>query len=246
MLITAYPLTWPPTSQRTPNNKRASASYRTGFAKARDDLLNELRLSGADSVIISSGIPLRKDGLPCASFREPLDPGIVVYFRGKGQSYALCCDAWDRVKDNLRAIGEYVSALRAILNCRVSPLQPILAKHKIEDYVLQRPDVQSESAKKQRASSSSNSNKKRSQKRQKQQRQKTWEEAKKTNSTSSSTSSEWRQVLGVTRDADFATVRAAYRGAARVYHPDGGIYPNSEKMKAINLAFEQAKLEYGK
>ncbi|MFN6572329.1 J domain-containing protein [Dendronalium sp. ChiSLP03b] len=55
----------------------------------------------------------------------------------------------------------------------------------------------------------------------------------------------WREVLGVARDADFDAVRTAYRAAAKIYHPDG-IYPNPEKMIAINLAFEQAKLEYGK
>jgi hypothetical protein len=228
MLITAYPLTWPPTSQqRTPSNKRASASYRAGFAKARDNLLDELRLFGADNVVISSDIPLRKDGLPYASFKEPADPGIGVYFRIKGQSYALCCDVWDRAKDNLRAIGEYISALRVIRNCRVSPLQPILIKHKIEDYILQRPDVRSESKKK-RPTGSSKSDKSK----------------QKTQSSQQSTPLNWREILGVARDADFAKVRAAYYACAKIYHPDSGTLPDSEHMKAVNIAFEQAKLEY--
>ncbi|MEH2152088.1 J domain-containing protein [Nostoc sp.] len=234
MLITGYPLAWPPTSQRTPSSKRASASYRAGFAKARNDLLDELRLFGTDNVVISSDIPQRMDGLPYASFKEPSDPGISVYFRIKGQSYALCCDAWDRAKDNLRAIGEYISALRVIRNCRVSPLQPILAKHKIEDYVLQRPDVCSEPNKKQTSSSRSKS---RSQ-------QKT-QSSQRSQAPQQSTSLSWQEVLGVASSANFATVKTAYRAAVRVYHPDGGIYPDLEKMKAINLAFEQAKLEHG-
>ncbi|MEH2086863.1 hypothetical protein [Nostoc sp.] len=83
MLITASPLTRPPTKGRTHSSKRDSATYRAGFAKARDDLLNELRLFGADNVVISSDIPLRKDGLPYASFKKPLDLGISVYFRIK-------------------------------------------------------------------------------------------------------------------------------------------------------------------
>ncbi len=88
MLITAYPLTWPPSKKRTLLSKRALASYRAGFVKARDEALNELRLLGADGdIIISSNIPLRKDGLPSASFKEPLDPGISVYFRVAKQSY---------------------------------------------------------------------------------------------------------------------------------------------------------------
>ena len=236
MLVTAYPLTWPLTSQRTPSNKRISATYRVGFAKARDDLLDELRLFGADKIVISSEIPLRNDGLPYASFKEPLDPGISVYFRIKEQSYALCCDAWDKAKDNLRAIGEYISALRVIRNCRVSSIAPILTKHKIEDYVLKRPDVRSESKKKRPTDSSKSDRQSKSRSQQKTQ----------SSSQQQSTPLAWREVLGVAKEADFATVRAAYRAAARVYHPDSGILPDLEKMKAVNTAFEKAKLEYGK
>ncbi|MBN3875282.1 J domain-containing protein [Nostoc sp. JL23] len=237
MLITAYPLAWPPTSQRTPSSKRASATYRAGFAKARDDLLDELRLFGADNVVISSDIPLRKDGLPYASFKEPSDPGIGVYFRIKGQSYVICCDAWDRAKDNLRAIGEYISALRVIRNCRVSSIAPIVFKHKIEDYVLQRPDVRSE-PKRKRSTGSSKSDKSKSRS------QKKTQSSQQPQAPKQSTTLTWREVLGVACDVDFATVRAAYYACAKIYHPDSGTLPDSERMKAVNIAFEQAKLEY--
>ncbi|MEH1778910.1 MAG: hypothetical protein V7K67_32240 [Nostoc sp.] len=50
-----------------------------------------------------------KYGLPYASFKEPDDPGISIFFRIKGQSYAICSDVWDRVKDNLRAITEAIA-----------------------------------------------------------------------------------------------------------------------------------------
>ncbi|QKQ75555.1 J domain-containing protein [Nostoc sp. TCL240-02] len=241
MLITAYPLAWPPSQKRTPGDKRTSASYRVGFAKARDDLLDELRLSSADDVVISSNIPLRKDGKPLASFKEPIDPGIAVYFRSKGQSYVVCCDAWDKVKNNLRAIGEYISALRAIVNCQVSSVLPVLAKHAIENYVLRESGQPKSKSKK---PSSSNSKKRKSQDSKSQQQPHT--ETKSRPHAKATASLGWREILGVPHESDFATVRSAYYGAARVHHPDGGIFPNEEKMKAINQAFEQAKLEYGK
>ncbi|MEH1902486.1 MAG: J domain-containing protein [Nostoc sp.] len=240
MLITAYPLTWLLTSQqRTPKLKRASATYSVGFAKARDDLLDELRLSSADDVVISSNIPLRKDGLPYASFNEPLDPGIAVYFRGNGQSYVICCDAWDKAKDNLRAIGQYISALRMMLSCRVSSIAPILAKHKIQDYVLKCPDVRSE-PKKKRPTDSSKSNKRSKSRSQ----QKTQSSSQQSQAQQQSASNTWREVLGVPYGADFATVRSAYYACAKIYHPDSGTRPDSERMKATNIAFEKAKLEY--
>ncbi|NWF58983.1 MAG: DnaJ domain-containing protein [Fischerella sp.] len=112
--IEAYPLTWPVTSPRTLESKRKEAKFEVGFSVARDHLLNELRLLEAKNVIISSNVPLRKDGLPYANFREPADPGVAVYFNLKKKSYVLACDQWSRVKDNLRAIGLHVNALRGM------------------------------------------------------------------------------------------------------------------------------------
>jgi hypothetical protein len=244
MLITAYPLTWPPHLPRTPNNKRSLASYRAGFVKARDELLNELRLFGADDVVISSNIPLRKDGLPGANFKEPPDPGISVYFRIAKQSHAICCDAWDKVKDNLRAIGEHIAALRMIRNCRVTPVELFLAEYAIKSYILKL----SQQAKSKKKSSSSRSDKKRDT-RSRQQRTKAKSESDRSsppNASQQHTSVDWRGALGVVRGADFDIVRSAYHRAAKIYHPDSGSHPDSEKMKAINIAFENAKLEYGK
>ncbi|PHM09207.1 J domain-containing protein [Nostoc sp. 'Peltigera malacea cyanobiont' DB3992] len=65
-------------------------------------------------MVISSNVQLRRDGLPYATFREPDDPGVAVYFRIKKKNYALCCDRWLKVKDNLRAIGLHIAAMRGM------------------------------------------------------------------------------------------------------------------------------------
>lgn len=62
--ISAHPLTRAIIYPRIPQHKREAAKFEVSFAVARDDLMRELRLLGAKNVIISSNVPLRKDGLP--------------------------------------------------------------------------------------------------------------------------------------------------------------------------------------
>ena len=51
------------------------------------------------------------------------------------------------------------------------------------------------------------------------------------------------QVLGVARDADGATIKAAYRKLAMEFHPDrnGGCKENEDKFKAVSAAYECLK-----
>lgn len=125
--ISAYPLAWATIYPRTPQHKRETARFEVGFSVARDDLLNELRLLGAKNLVISSNVPLRRDGLPYAHFREPDDPGVAVYFSIKGKNYSLCCDRWLLVKDNLRAIGLHITAMRGMERWGVGSVEQALA-----------------------------------------------------------------------------------------------------------------------
>ena len=113
-MIEPFPLNWIPEKQRTPSNKRKRSQFQVNFAKARNDLLGELKRLKATNIVISSNVETRQDGLPKASFKEPEDPGIAVYFRSFKKEYALSCDRWDKVKDNVRAIGKHIKALRGI------------------------------------------------------------------------------------------------------------------------------------
>ena len=109
-----YPLSWPTGWPRTKPLKREKAKFEVSFAKARDELLDELMRLGAYSVIISSNIPVKRDGLPYASYKEPSDPGVAVYFRLGKKSTVVACDRWLMVRDNLRAIGLHIAAMRGI------------------------------------------------------------------------------------------------------------------------------------
>lgn len=109
-----YPLHWPTGWPRTKPLKREKAKFEVSFAKARDELLDELMRLGAGGVVISSNIPVKRDGLPYASYKEPTDPGVAVYFRLGQKSTVLACDRWLMVRDNLRAIGLHIAAMRGI------------------------------------------------------------------------------------------------------------------------------------
>jgi hypothetical protein len=121
-MIEAYPLAWPPGRPRTPSHKRVPSNFDTSFARARDQLLREIKIlvratrtPTSREVIVSTNIPVRMDGLPYAlRAGRLLDPGVAVYFDYAGQARAFACDRWTAVEDNLHAICKTIDALRGI------------------------------------------------------------------------------------------------------------------------------------
>src|SRR5688572_3773423 len=116
--VEGYPLCWPVGWPRREPYMRESSPYQVDFAKARDELLRELRLAGARDIVISSNVPLRRDGLPLAGMAEPKDPGVAVYFTNR-KKLPSCIpnDHWRTVRENLRGIGHAVIALRMLERC---------------------------------------------------------------------------------------------------------------------------------
>jgi hypothetical protein len=108
----AHPLQWPAGKPRTRNPEHSR--FRSNFVKTRDELLREIRLIGGALPVISTNMPLRRDGLPLAARRLPDDKGVAVYFSLKGQPLCFACDRWDAVEDNMQAIRRTIEALRGI------------------------------------------------------------------------------------------------------------------------------------
>ncbi len=108
-----YPLAWPEDWKRTRNRQRSR--YTTTFIKARDELVKDVRLLGARKSVITSNMGLRNDGLPLASQRNQDDPGVALWWIDRrGELRAMACDQWDRVHDNVRALGLSVAAIRSL------------------------------------------------------------------------------------------------------------------------------------
>ncbi|WP_423820877.1 hypothetical protein V5738_11090 [Salinisphaera sp. SPP-AMP-43] len=130
--IQRYPLQWPATRPRTPGHEREVARFgkrnsagwgnkSLSIAEARDRVLSELDKITPhgkawrvppDSIVISTNVPTRRDGLPYSNAREPDDPGVCVYFTIDGEDRCAPCDKWTRVADNLAAIAKNIEADR--------------------------------------------------------------------------------------------------------------------------------------
>ena len=80
-------------------------------------VLDELERMGVDrqDVIISTNVRTRLDGLPRSGEREPDDPGAAVYWQTPKEGMrSMAIDRYDRVADNLAALGATLEAMRAI------------------------------------------------------------------------------------------------------------------------------------
>lgn len=112
--VQAYPLSWPSVWKRTPAAQRKLSQFADrSLAKAIDFMLDELRLLRAKNPVISTNVPLRKDGLPRSSGVGRInDVGVAVYFVLNGKPKVLACDKWMQVEDNLWAIGKHIESIR--------------------------------------------------------------------------------------------------------------------------------------
>lgn len=106
-----YPLAWPPGWQRT--ERRTASRFKALTSKALILLTAEIRRLGGEGIVISTNLPLKADG----SFRQdrdPVDPGVAVYFRRADRDVVFACDQFDEVRENLYAVAKTIEAMRAI------------------------------------------------------------------------------------------------------------------------------------
>jgi hypothetical protein len=112
--IDSYPLCWPSGWKR--ESYRKKSKFTTTFERARVQLFKELKLLGVGdwNVVLSTNLPLRRDGMPYANLANPQDPGVAVYFRYKDKPMAFACDQYQKVHENLYAISKTIEAIRGI------------------------------------------------------------------------------------------------------------------------------------
>ena len=112
-MVEAFPLHWPEGWQRM-TTSRTRLPGRMPFGMSRNRLIHQLRLLGAKNYVLSTNVPVRRDGLPYADFRRPSDPGVAVYFEYRKRQMCLACDRYALIEDNVRAIALTIEALRGI------------------------------------------------------------------------------------------------------------------------------------
>ena len=99
-----------------PTPFRRRAPFRASYPKTLDLLESELHHLGAKDILIQAHFKLeeiRNDGWPRSSAR-PSQPGVILNFQIKQESYSYPCDRFDAWEDNLRAIALSLQALRAV------------------------------------------------------------------------------------------------------------------------------------
>jgi len=113
--ITASPLTWPDGWKRTRVQTSSSFGVYTIDA-ATHFLLEELRRMGVikRNIIISTNLRLRNDGLPYSSQKQPLDKGVAVWWEHAGEQRVIALDKYNKISDNIYAIGKTIEAMRGI------------------------------------------------------------------------------------------------------------------------------------
>ena len=123
-MIDAYPLQWPFGWKRTERYARQSATFgskslsnyraRLSISEGTQRVIQSLRKMGfTETVVVSTNLLLRNDGLPRSGQAEPSDPGAAVYW-GRLTPRCMAIDRYDRVADNLGAIAATLEAMRAI------------------------------------------------------------------------------------------------------------------------------------
>jgi hypothetical protein len=112
----AYPLQWPTGYKKTPPGDRITSQFNQTMDKAQQFLRKEIERLEAIDLIISTNIPVRKNGLLYADMmKEKIDdPGVAIYFKHKGKERSMCCDQYLRAWENIYALGKGIEALRGI------------------------------------------------------------------------------------------------------------------------------------
>lgn len=119
----AYPLAWPTHRPRRRAAERVRGEFSetvAGTTKARpvsistafDRLERQVELLGGIYFLLSTNLELRKDGVPRRDRGNPADPGACVYFQMKGRPYALACDTYTDVAQNIAALANHIDTLR--------------------------------------------------------------------------------------------------------------------------------------
>jgi hypothetical protein len=115
---TAGEIDWPTWAERTPANEQErtskySVTQTQAIKRLQTELLDRV---GADDWRLSTAAPHRKrDGLPYAD-SNPSDPAAVARWSKDGDQYAVACDRYDDLRDNIRTIGLYVEEKRKMSN----------------------------------------------------------------------------------------------------------------------------------
>lgn len=120
--LTAYPLQWPAGYPRTARPSGAYRFYPNRLFAELGSLKSELGRMGCRNIVVSTNVHLKGDGNPYSTYQKPSDVGVAIYFTKDNKAMSLCCDKWNTVEANLRALSMSVDAMRGLDRWGVSQI----------------------------------------------------------------------------------------------------------------------------
>lgn len=101
---------WPAGFNRTPDDEREpNRQFEVSLSDAFDHLEAELRRQEVDEYRYEFDAQARKRDQRPYSRANPDDPSFVVRWTKDGDQFAVACDAYSRLRDNVHAVGKYVN-----------------------------------------------------------------------------------------------------------------------------------------
>lgn len=110
-------LDWPADRPRTAPEDRRLGQFSVELDDALAHLAAELDRLGAEDVVVCYGPGAWRTPDPFARWPSPnrtADPGVAVWFDLGGRRLCFTCDRWLHLRDNLRAVGLMVAAIRGL------------------------------------------------------------------------------------------------------------------------------------
>ena len=106
-------INWPAGWERTPESERSpNRSFEASLASTTADLETEMGRMDVDSWRPSTGnAHTKSNGLPLHN-ANPEDPGFVLRWTDGEEQFAVACDEYSRLRDNLRAVYLWVHETR--------------------------------------------------------------------------------------------------------------------------------------
>lgn len=114
--IEAFPLHWPMGYKRTPSFLRINSKFKVNMDTAQQQLRLEIKRLGGKNLVVSTNIPVRKDGGLYVDWMSKKidDPGVAIYFSINEKNVSMCCDKFFRIWENVYALAKGIEALRGM------------------------------------------------------------------------------------------------------------------------------------
>ncbi|MFC7077889.1 J domain-containing protein [Haloarcula halophila] len=104
---------WPAGFERTPTRRREpNRNFSADLSDTTEALAAEMDRLGADEWRASIANSHTKSNTLPRYDANPDDPGFVLYWTRSGQQFAVACDAYSRLRDNVREVYLWINETR--------------------------------------------------------------------------------------------------------------------------------------